>query len=269
MHHDLGPMQAAYDRIATDYDARFSVHVEQPQRTLTRDLRLARGERCADLCCGTGVDTLEMLRLCEPGPMLAIDCSPAMLDSAQRRAAVAGLTLETRCQGADEFIRACDERSFDVISLRFCLGYLDWRSALPRLPRLLRRGGRIGILTILGSSAPQAQFVYREMAAELSRDEVPLTALSSHDQIAALLERGGAVLESAFTHSFRLMFESGADVAGFLRASGIATSPELDALPLALLEALWAEFATRIEAFGEPGGIPLDFHVAALVASMP
>jgi ubiquinone/menaquinone biosynthesis C-methylase UbiE len=266
MRNSVARIQAAYDLIASDYDTQWSVHVQEPQRRLTRELQLARGQRCADLGCGTGVDTLDMSRLVAPAEVVAVDCSPAMLDSAQQRARAAGLTLATHCQSADDFISASADASFDVVSLRFCLGYLDWRAALPRLPRLLRAGGRIGILTILASSAPQAQSIYRQMAADFGAQEVALTALSSPEQIEELLRAGGATVTSSWTHSFRLTFSSGVELAAWLPTSGIATSPAFSELSEELTTALWADFAQRIEALREREGVPLDFSLAGMVA---
>jgi ubiquinone/menaquinone biosynthesis C-methylase UbiE len=266
MHEHVALIGTAYDRLAPDYEAQWSVHVQEPQQRLTEQLSLSRGERCADLGCGTGADTLEMLRRVAPGEVWAVDCSTAMLESARRRAHAAGFDLLTRCQGADEFIAGCEDAAFDVMSVRFCLGYMDWATALPRLPRLLRRGGRIGILTILASSAPQAYATYRQMSAEHGVSEVPLSALASLDQIEANLRLGGANMRAAWTHSFRLWFGSGAALAAWLQASGIATSPLLAALPAPVRELLWAAFASRIESLREPAGIPLDFDLAGAIA---
>ncbi|HET6336489.1 MAG TPA: methyltransferase domain-containing protein [Polyangiales bacterium] len=269
MQNNVELMRVAYDRIVADYDSRWSVHVAEPQRRLTRELRLLPGDRCADLGCGTGIDTLELLKLATPGEVVAVDCSPGMLDTARTRAQTAGFPLTTRCEGADEFIAHAEAASFDVISLRFCLGYLDWRTALPRAARLLRAGGRIGILTILANSAPQAYTTYKHMVSELGLPDVPLTALTSLDPITERLAAGGTVIESAWQHDFRLEFESGEQLASWLQTSGIATSPALPGIPTAAVQALWRSFAERLEAFREGDIVPLDFHLAGVVASLP
>ncbi|HKP55623.1 MAG TPA: class I SAM-dependent methyltransferase [Polyangiales bacterium] len=266
MQNNVEWMRAAYDRIVGDYDTRWSVHVAEPQRRLTRELALQPGERCADLGCGTGVDTVEMSKLARPGEVVGIDCSPNMLESARKRALAAGARLTTHCQGGDEFIADCEPASFDVISLRFCLGYLDWRNALPRVPRLLRAGGRVGILTILKSSAPQAYDTYRNMISDLGLPDVPLTALASIEHIEDELRSGGAAIQSAWTHDFRLEFDSGSQLASWLETSGIATSPSLPELPPDAVRALWQEFAQRVEAYREGAIVPLDFQLAGVVA---
>jgi ubiquinone/menaquinone biosynthesis C-methylase UbiE len=266
MSTNVDLIRAAYDRIAPDYDARWSVHVSEPQNRLTRELGVTRGERCADLGCGTGLDTVELLKLAAPGEVVGVDLSPAMLAAAQKRARASGHTLTTWCQGAEEFAQQAEPHSFDVITLRFCIGQLDWRSLLPRLPQLLRAGGRIGIVTILASSAPQAYTTYRGMARELGLSEIPMSALASIDEITEAVRAGGAAISSAWTHRFRLEFERGQELATWLQSSGIVATPALSALPASVSDALWSSFAARVERFREAGSVPLDFELAGVVA---
>jgi len=54
-----------------------------PNARLTADLALGRGDRVADLACGTGVYTLEMARLTDPGEVVAVDYSEGMLAAAR------------------------------------------------------------------------------------------------------------------------------------------------------------------------------------------
>lgn len=267
MHSPVELIGEAYDRIAELYDVQWSQHVSRPQRRLTDGLELTPGLRCADLGCGTGVDTLEMARLVAPGEVVAIDCSQAMLDAALRRANAAGLSLTTSCEGAEGFIAAADPHSFDVMSLRFCLGYFDWRKVLARLPLLLRPKGRIGILTILAGSAPQAYSTYRDMVSDLGLPDVGLTALDTSEQIESELARAGAEVTDAWLHEFRLSFASGNELAAWLRTSGIATSKDLPPVSTDLLDMLWASFAKRVELHREGDSVPLDFRIAGVVAS--
>jgi ubiquinone/menaquinone biosynthesis C-methylase UbiE len=108
-------LPAAYDSLVDAYDESWSVHVREPQQRLTRDLQLRPGLRCADIGCGTGTDTVEMLRLASPGEMVAVDCSPQMLSCTQLRARKAGLSLTVECRDAATFI--LESAGFDVVSL--------------------------------------------------------------------------------------------------------------------------------------------------------
>jgi len=258
--------QAIYDRIAAAYDDRWSRHVREPQDRLTRGLHLFRGARCADLGCGTGVETVEMLKQVAPGEVVGVDCAEEMLRAAVRRAAAEGLRLTTLCADAEAFIHGAEDASFDVVTLRFCLAYLDWQAALVRLTRALRPGGRIGILTNLSTSAPQAHAVYCRIADEVGLSKVSLPVPDSMDDLGELLHRGGLRTEESWTHGFRLWFDSGRELAGWLRESGFVTHPALQELAPPVLEALVGTFALRLEEYRAPQGIPLDFELGGLVA---
>jgi ubiquinone/menaquinone biosynthesis C-methylase UbiE len=255
-----------YDRIAERYDMQWSRHVRRPQQRLTRGLMLQLGMRSADLGCGTGVDTLEMSRLSAPGEVVAVDCSQGMLDTVRHRAAAESLPITTCLQGAEEFIAGAPNASFDAVTLRFCLGYFDWPTVLSRLPCMVRSGGRLGILTILANSAPQAYETYREMITDLGLPEFGLTALESVDQVTCGLEHAGAEIEDAWVESFRLAFDSGAELAEWLRDSGIATAKNMPAASNELLDLVWSDFGQRVEAQRVGDIVPLDFSIAGVVA---
>src|SRR5204862_4150472 len=113
----------------------------------TAELDLRRGDRVADLACGTGVYTLEMARLSDPGEVVAVDNSEGMLAAARERLENEGYPVSLVHARAEDFIARTPPSSFDVVSLRFALAYIDWREVLPMVGRLLRPGGRVGVLT--------------------------------------------------------------------------------------------------------------------------
>lgn len=266
MQNPESAIARVYDRIAEQYDLQWSRHVRRPQLRLTRGLSLQPGMRAADLGCGTGVDTLEMARLCAPGEVVAVDCSQGMLDTLQRRAHSEALPITLCLQGAEEFIAAAPRAQLDAVTLRFCLGYFEWETVLSRLPRLLRPGGRLGILTILGSSAPQAYETYRELVADLGLPEFGLTALDSVEQVTNGLQSAGAHVEDAWVESFRLAFDTGAELAAWLRESGIATAKGMPAASNEVLDLVWTYFGQRVESQREGAVVPLDFHIAGVIA---
>lgn len=255
-----------YDRIAERYDIQWSRHVHRPQQRLTLGLALQPGMRAADLGCGTGVDTIEMARLCAPGQVVAVDCSQAMLETVRRRAEAESLPISTCLQGAEEYIADAPTASFDAVTLRFCLGYFEWPTVLSRLPGMLRDGGKLGILTILASSAPQAYQTYREMVRDLGLPELGLTALDSVTQVTQGLERAGAEVEDAWVESFRLAFDSGAELAQWLRESGIATAKNMPPASNELVDLVWSYFGQRVEGQRVGDIVPLDFHIAGVIA---
>lgn len=260
-------VEAAYDDIAAGYDQRWSVHTRAPQQRLTRSMSLSKGMRCVDLGCGTGVDTLEMAQLTAPAEVCAVDCSSNMLAQARERALAEGFPLHTVCMTAEAFVKQAERASFDAASVRFCLAYLPWRDFIAGLAQLLAPGGRLGILTNLGTSTPQALAVYHEMVAKLGVPRVELPVPRSLSELQQVLERSGFRNEDCWTASFRLWFETGEQLASWLEESGFVTHPLLRVAPPPVRRAAWSAFASRIERYREPQGLPLDFELAGVVAS--
>lgn len=285
--------QLAYDRVAGDYDDLWTPHFEGLNARLTRDLRLQPGERVADLACGTGVYTVEMGDLVRPGEVVGVDWSEGMLTSARERARDRGLDLEWVHAKAEDFVAGAEPESFDVVSLRFALAYLDWRRVLPRMGRVLRRGGRLGLLTSLSVSLPQLAQLYNrfrkspEPAWKLfkhTRLSVPetwriyrhlkdafgeptfITVPESTGQISALLAAGGLSPLGSWSETVRIWFESGAEAVDWMIASGCAADGEFDGLEPRAMEFLVALFSAGMEGFRERRGVPLDLVGAGVIA---
>jgi ubiquinone/menaquinone biosynthesis C-methylase UbiE len=285
--------QVAYDRVAGEYDDLWTPQMVGPNERLTRDLHLRRGERVADLACGTGVVTLEMCRLVSPGEVTGVDYSEGMLATARERASAEGLTARWVHARAEDFIARAGAESFDVVSMRFALSYLDWRSVLPRLGRMVRPGGRVGVLNSLTSSLPQLDELYnrfrkspepvwklfkhtklslpetwrifrrlREMFGEPDFIRTP----ASNEEMAALLADGGLVAQEHWTETVRMWFDSGADAVGWMHTSGCAAHGALDTLEPRAFEFLMSLFAAGMEGFRESEGVPLDLVVGGVIA---
>jgi len=262
--------RVSYDRIAEGYDDRFTRYVHEPQERLTRELRLAPKERVLDLGCGTGVHSVAMLERVSPGEVVAVDSSPAMLKLAVQRAEARSLKLTPWCAYAEQVIDEAEDGSFDVVSVRFCLAYLSWREALPRLGRLLRPRGRVGLLTNLMTSTPQAYAVYQQMLDDLEISGIQPSVPASVEEIVASLREGGLETTETFLHRFRIFFPSGLAAVEWMVESGYATHPELERIEPSVVEQLARAFGEQLERrFGEAQGVPLDFEVAGVVALRP
>ena len=264
-----------------------------PNARLTADLALARGDRVADLACGTGVYTLEMARLTDPGEVVAVDYSEGMLAAARERLEGEGYPVSLVHARAEDFIARTPPASFDVVSMRFALAYIDWREVLPQIGRVLRPGGRVGVLTSVNSSVPQLYALFdryrnsaepvwrlykhcgknigaswrffrrlRETFAHGRFISVPASA----EQVAERLAAGGLVSADVWTETVRLWFESGRTAVDWARGSGYATHPSLDMMAPRDVDFLETLFADGLEGFREPGGIPLDLVVGGVVA---
>jgi SAM-dependent methyltransferase len=247
----------------------------------------------ADLACGTGTITLEMARLADPGEVVAVDYSEGMLAAARERLEDEGYPVSLVHARAEDFIARTPASSFDVVSLRFALAYIDWREVLPMVGRILRPGGRVGVLTSVTSSVPQLYTLFdrfrtsfepvwklykhcgknigetwrffrrlRETFAHGHFISVPASA----EVVAQRLAAGGLRSRHVWTEAVRLWFESGRAAVDWARGSGYATHPSLDAMGPRDIHFLESLFAAGLEDFREADGVPLDLVIGGVVA---
>ena len=279
--------------MAEAYDDLWSPHVVRPNARLTRALRIRPGDRIADLACGTGVYTLDMAAAAAPGEVVAVDYSEGMLSGARARAEAAGLDLALVHARAEAFIADCAPATFDVVSLRFLLAYIDWSEVLPRTARLLRAGGRVGVMTSVTTSVPQFYQLYDKFRGSVepvwklykhNRRDIPETwkmfrslretfadgkfiaVPDSAETVARRLAAGGLVPTETWTEDIRLWFESGDAAVYWIRNSGYATHPALDHVGPKAVRFLEDLFAAGMETFREEKGVPLDLVIGGVVA---
>jgi ubiquinone/menaquinone biosynthesis C-methylase UbiE len=285
--------QATYDKVAEAYDDLWSRYVREPNARLTRALELKPGERVADLACGTGLFTVAMAGAVSPGEVVGVDVSEGMLAAAQRRANAQGLSLTLDQDKIEDFVAAAHPQSFDVVSLRFALAYIDWDRVLPRIGALVRTGGRVGVLTNTTASVPQFYELFdhyrrsfdaawklykhfRKSFGEAWRiywrlrdtfgDGAFISVPDSAETVAERLARGGLQAVETWTDRIRLWFRSGEEAVAWMEESGYATHPTLEHVSRDTLRFLEMLFAEGLEGFREPQGIPLDFVIAGVVA---
>jgi demethylmenaquinone methyltransferase / 2-methoxy-6-polyprenyl-1,4-benzoquinol methylase len=142
-----------FDRIAPVYDAMnrvMTAGLDQRWRRITVHETVRAGDRVLDACCGTGDLAIEARR--GSADVVGLDFSERMLERARGK------------EPAIEWIRGdvlalpFDEASFDAVTVGFGVRNVeDLAAGLRELRRVLRPGGRIGILEITrprGALAP-------------------------------------------------------------------------------------------------------------------
>ncbi len=133
-----------FDRIAPVYDVMnraMTARLDQRWRRLTAEAVVRGGDRVLDACCGTG----DLALACEHagGRVTGLDFSERMLERARRKSAsvewVRGDLLELPFA----------EGGFDAATVGFGVrNVVDLDGALRELRRVMRDGGRLGILEI-------------------------------------------------------------------------------------------------------------------------
>jgi ubiquinone/menaquinone biosynthesis C-methylase UbiE len=283
----------AYDRVAEDYDDTFGSQAATFSVRLNEALALRPGQRVVDLACGTGSNVVDIARAVAPGEVIGVDYSEGMLAEARERVEAEGVAATFRHARAEEFIAQAPAESFDVVSMRFVLAYVDWKAVLPGIGRILRRGGRFGLLTSLSGSIPQFYELYRrfrkspEPAWKLfhhTRRDLGatwriyrqlkdsfgepsfITVPDSPEQVIERLEQGGLTGVESWTQSSRMWFPSGREAVHWMDASGYVTHSGMQHLGPTALEFLQSLFAEGLESFREARGVPIDLIASGVIA---
>ncbi len=134
-----------FDRIAPVYDAMnrvMTAGLDQRWRAATVRETVRPGDRVLDACCGTG-DLAVAARAAGASSVVGLDFSDAMLERARSKAPEL-----TFIQG-DVLALPFADASFDVAVVGFGIrNVADLETGVRELRRVLRLGGRLGILEI-------------------------------------------------------------------------------------------------------------------------
>jgi demethylmenaquinone methyltransferase/2-methoxy-6-polyprenyl-1,4-benzoquinol methylase len=138
-------VQRMFDRIAPVYDAMnrvMTAGLDQRWRRATVRQAVRPGDRVLDACCGTG-DLAVAAREAGAGEVVGVDFSERMLERARRKAP------ELEWVQADVLALPFEDASFDSVVVGFGVRNVeDLEAGLRELRRVLRSGGRLGILEI-------------------------------------------------------------------------------------------------------------------------
>jgi demethylmenaquinone methyltransferase / 2-methoxy-6-polyprenyl-1,4-benzoquinol methylase len=148
-------VQRMFDRIAPVYDAMnrvMTAGLDQRWRRATVREAVLPGERVLDACCGTG-DLAVAARRAGAREVIGVDFSERMLERARRKAP------EVEWIQADVLALPFDDAGFDAVVVGFGVRNVeDLAAGLKELRRVLRPGGRLGILEITKPRGPLSIF---------------------------------------------------------------------------------------------------------------
>jgi demethylmenaquinone methyltransferase / 2-methoxy-6-polyprenyl-1,4-benzoquinol methylase len=137
-------VRAMFDRIAPVYDAMnrvMTAGLDQRWRRATARAAVRPGDSVLDACCGTG--DLAVAAAQEGGRVTGVDFSARMLERARRKAP------ELEWVEGDLLALPFADASFDAATVGFGIRNVeDLERGLAELRRVLRAGGRLGVLEI-------------------------------------------------------------------------------------------------------------------------
>ena len=133
-----------FDRIAPVYDAMnhvMTAGLDRRWRRITIDETVRSGDRVLDACCGTG--DLAIAARGRGADVVGVDFSERMLERA------AGKEPQVEWVRADVLALPFEDSSFDAVTVGFGVRNVeDLEAGVRELRRVLRPGGRLGILEI-------------------------------------------------------------------------------------------------------------------------
>ena len=143
-------VQTMFDRIAPVYDVMnrvMTAGLDQRWRRATVRAVVEPGDRVLDAACGTG--DLAIIAAEAGGDVTGLDFSARMLDRARRKAP------DLDWMRGDLLALPFEDESFDAATVGFGVrNVADLPGALEQLRRVLKPGGRLGILEITRPRGP-------------------------------------------------------------------------------------------------------------------
>ena len=137
-------VQRMFDRIAPVYDVMnrtMTAGLDRRWRRITAEAVVTSGDDVLDACCGTGDLAIAAAR--RGGKVTGLDFSQRMLERARRKAP------ELKWIEGDVLAMPFADGSFDAVTVGFGVRNVDdLAAALLEFRRVLRPGGRLGILEI-------------------------------------------------------------------------------------------------------------------------
>jgi len=289
-HRTADLVTQSYNRIADGYDAAWTEHMRDLSAAMLHRLVREKGHwlrstparapddlipaaqvavpffRCIDLACGTGFVTSKLAEI-TGGQVVGVDASAGMLAEAR---ANHGEQCEFVHADALEFLRTRPAGSADVITCAWALGYGRPLATVRQAARVLRPGGRLGIIdntlfslagvlrAALATFAECPEALVHAMRARF----LPHSAV-----LAAMMRAAGLGVRHCADGSRTTFCPNGAGAVARLRATGAAAGFEFAASP-ECEQAVFARFAEIIEdLYATDRGVPITHRYLVCIGS--
>jgi ubiquinone/menaquinone biosynthesis C-methylase UbiE len=189
--------EKAYNAAADYFDAEpLGFWARSGRRTVER-LRLCRGARVLDVCCGTGASALPAAQaVCPEGKVIAVDLAADLLRLGEAKARKARLQcLEFR--RGDMTSLGFPGRHFDAVVCVFGIFFVpDMETQVAELWRMVRPGGQLAITTWGARFWSPAYEIWLEAVRRVRPDLYtafnPWDRITTPEAVGKLLHDGGA-----------------------------------------------------------------------------
>ncbi|MBN1280238.1 MAG: class I SAM-dependent methyltransferase [Candidatus Thermoplasmatota archaeon] len=134
-------VQQGYDEIAGFYDTYWTEYMHHLTDVMLTRLHPARGGDALDVTCGTGYVTNQLYKT-TGGTVIGVDASAGMVDIARHTHPGCRFVQ----QDALRYLQRQPSQQYDVVTCAWGLGYLPPRRLIQEMARVLRPGGKLGVI---------------------------------------------------------------------------------------------------------------------------
>lgn len=132
----------SYDTIAQTYDTFWTVHIKTLSEDLLHQLNPWTGATALDLTCGTGFVTAKLAKITQT-KATGIDASAGMIAVAKNNYANSCRFIQSNVL---TYLQQQPSSSIDLVTCCWGLGYLQPLKIIKEIARVLRPGGKCGII---------------------------------------------------------------------------------------------------------------------------
>lgn len=218
-------VRQSYDRIAAGYDEAWTHHMRDLSCDLLERLAPPVGATCLDLTCGTGFVTGELAKR-TGGRVIGVDRSAGMIEVARRQHGEVCTFVEADIL---EHLRSQPSAGFDVVTCAWGLGYSRPFQVVRQIARVLRPGGRVGIID--NSLFSLAEILWASMCAFAERPQaldhaMRVRFLPAVGMLRLAMLRAGLAVESSWQGRKSYYVPDGRTAITRLTATGAAAGFE-------------------------------------------
>jgi len=258
----------SYDAAAGGYDVAWTDHMRDLSLAMLDRLDPPRGAVCVDVACGTGFLTAELTRR-TGRRATGLDASAGMLAAARAARGQAGRFVWA---DAVDYLAALPARSVDVVTCGWALGYTRPVAVVRQIARVLRPGGRVGIIDNTLFSLREVLWAAARAFAERPgalRHVMRVRFLPRSSVLAALMRACGLSVRWTADGAETTWCRGGRAAIDRMRATGAAAGFEF-AADAEHTDAIFARFAEVMEELhGTPDGVPVTHRWLAAVGVRP
>lgn len=256
-------VRRSYDRIAAGYDQAWTDHMRHLSLEMLDRLGVGPGQECIDLTTGTGFLAGQLARR-GAGRVYGVDSSAGMLEVARQSYP----RCHFACEDALTYLRHRPASSADAITCAWGLGYTRPWAVLREAARVLRPGGRIGIIDNSLLSLAEVLWLSTQVFAERPGDlahVMKVRFLPGSWALAGLMRAAGLGVRRRWDGLRTYRAATGAQALDRLTETGAAAGFEF-AAGGAARDAVFARFAELVDA---RGGMDIAHRYLAAVGGRP